>query len=64
MHAPLAVAAGRRLVRWLAYTLFQLALVLAFLLHSLTGLWSPFRRKIREAEPPAAAHRLSLPRSA
>ena len=44
MHAPIAFPIGRRLVRWLAYALFQLALVLAFLFRSAAGFSSAFRR--------------------
>ncbi|OUJ71784.1 hypothetical protein BXP70_20750 [Hymenobacter crusticola] len=33
----------RSLVHWLAYALFQFALVLAYLLHSAAALQSPFR---------------------
>lgn len=63
MHAPLAVPVGHRLVRWLAYTLFQLALVLAFLLHSVAGWSSAFRRRNSEPEPARPAP-LIVPRHA
>ncbi|SHJ25099.1 hypothetical protein SAMN02745146_2618 [Hymenobacter daecheongensis DSM 21074] len=43
MPAPVTVPFLRRCVRWLAYRLFQLALLLAFVGHSAAGLWSPFR---------------------
>ena len=33
----------RSLVHWLIYTLFQIALVLAYVLHSAAALRSPFR---------------------
>ncbi|MCB2410873.1 hypothetical protein [Hymenobacter lucidus] len=64
MHAPLTVPAGHLLVRWLAYALFQLALVLAFLLHSAAGLSSAFRRKKPELESVRATPRLVVPRHA
>ena len=43
MHAPNTMPLLRSLVHWLAYTLFQLALVLAYVLHSAAALQSPFR---------------------
>ncbi|GAA3994412.1 hypothetical protein GCM10022408_00980 [Hymenobacter fastidiosus] len=43
MHAPTTVPLLRRLVRELAYLLFQGALLLAFVGRSAAGLWSPFR---------------------
>jgi len=43
MHAPNTMPLLRSLVHWLVYTLFQLALVLAYVLHSAAALQSPFR---------------------
>jgi hypothetical protein len=43
MHAPVTMPLLHRIVRRLAYALFQLALILAFLLRSLGALRVPFR---------------------
>ncbi|UOQ51925.1 hypothetical protein [Hymenobacter cellulosivorans] len=64
MPAPVVVPVGRRLLRWLAYALFQLALVLAFALHSVAGLSSAFRRKNTALDTPVPTGRLTLPRHA
>ncbi|MBC8081583.1 MAG: hypothetical protein H7Z21_00085 [Hymenobacter sp.] len=43
MHAPITMPLLRRTVRGLAYALFQLALIIAFLLRSIGALRLPFR---------------------
>ena len=42
MHAPVALPLLRRLVRWLAYAICQLALLVAFGLRALAGGYFPF----------------------
>ncbi|PJJ60656.1 hypothetical protein [Hymenobacter chitinivorans] len=61
MHAPVVFPLGHCLLRWLAYRLFQLALVLAFLLHSVAGFASAFRRRAADTAAPRPTGHFSLP---
>ncbi|WBA43323.1 hypothetical protein [Hymenobacter canadensis] len=62
MHAPLTFPVLRRVVRALAYLLFQLALVGAFVLRSVGALRLPFRfGNADEASQPERGGARTLP---
>jgi len=62
MHAPLTLPLLRRLVRGLAYLLFQLALIGAFVLRSFGALRLPFYfGSVDESSPGRPPTRRTLP---
>ena len=61
MHAPIMMPLLRCIVRGLAYVLFQLALVMAFLLRSFGAARLPFRFHNADEDSPQLPTRRTLP---